>query len=112
MLNVMWQIHINGFRFDFLLACLTFLTWFKLFIYFRASVTFGPMFKILQQMMVDLAKFLCIWAIILIMFVCVGMLAFGQLEDFKNMTDILIYFVEAALGEWDMDVFNGTNHDG
>ena len=48
MLNVMWQIHINGYRFDFLLAMVAFLTWFKLFIYFRASLTFGPMFKILQ----------------------------------------------------------------
>ena len=85
MLNMMWQIHINGYRFDFLLALVAFLTWFKLFLYFRASLTFGPMFKILQQMMVDLAKFLCIWAIILVMFVCVGMLAFGQLEDFKEM---------------------------
>jgi hypothetical protein len=93
MLNIMWQIHINGFRFDFLLALLTFLTWFKLFMYFRASLTFGPMFKILQQMLADLAKFLCIWAIILVMFVCVGMLAFGQLEDFEYMIDILIDFI-------------------
>ena len=48
MLNIMWQIHINGYRFDFLLAMVAFLTWFKLFIYFRASLIFGPMFKILQ----------------------------------------------------------------
>ena len=85
MLNVMWQIHINGYRFDFLLAMVAFLTWFKLFIYFRASLTFGPMFKILQQMLTDLSKFLAIWAIILVMFTCVGMLAFGQLDDFKVM---------------------------
>ena len=48
MLNIMWEIHINGYRFDFLLAMVAFLTWFKLFVYFRASLTFGPMFKILQ----------------------------------------------------------------
>ena len=48
MLNIMWQIHINGYRYDFLLALVAFLTWFKLFLYFRASLTFGPMFKILQ----------------------------------------------------------------
>ena len=77
MLNVMWQIHINGYRYDFLLALVAFLTWFKLFLYFRASLIFGPMFKILQQMLTDLIKFLTIWAIILVMFVCVAMLAFG-----------------------------------
>lgn len=54
-----------------------FLTWFKLFLYFRASLTFGPMFKILQQMLTDLIKFLTIWTMILVMFVCVAMLAFG-----------------------------------
>jgi hypothetical protein len=70
------------------------------------------MFKILQQMMADLAKFLCIWAILLVMFVCVGMLAFGQLEGFKEMLDILIFFIESALGEWDMVVYEGTNHKG
>ena len=48
MLNVMWQIHVNGYRYDFLLAMIAFLTWFKLFLYFRASLIFGPMFKILQ----------------------------------------------------------------
>jgi hypothetical protein len=63
-------------------------------------------------MLTDLAKFLCIWAILLIMFVCVGMLAFGQLEDFKEMVQILFFFIESALGEWDMAVYSGTNHAG
>jgi hypothetical protein len=40
------------------------------------------MFRILQQMILDLTKFLTIWIIVLIMFSCVGILAFGQLENF------------------------------
>ena len=58
-------------------------------------------------MLSDLSKFLAIWAIILIMFTCVGMLAFGQLDDFKVMVKILTMFVESALGEWDMSVYDG-----
>ena len=28
------------------------------------------------------------------------------------MMDILIYFIESALGDWDMEVYAGTNHAG
>jgi hypothetical protein len=48
LINMIWQIRTNQFRYDFNLAMVAFLTWFKLFIYFRASLTFGPMFKIMQ----------------------------------------------------------------
>ena len=48
----------------------------------------------------------------MIMFVCVGMLAFGQLKDFKVMTEILTMLIESALGEWDMEVYNGKGIDG
>ena len=109
MLNVMWQIHINGYRYDFLLAMVAFLTWFKLFLYFRASLTFGPMFKILQQMLTDLIKFLAIWTMILVMFVCVAMLAFGQQDAFKVMEQIFFYYIEAALGEWELSAYAATN---
>ena len=77
MMNVMWYIHEDTYRFDFLLAICAFLTWLKLFFYFRITQTFGPMFRILQQMLIDLGKFLTIWVIVLIMYSCVGILAFG-----------------------------------
>ena len=48
MVNVMWYIHKDTYRFDFLLAIIAFLTWLKLFFYFRITQTFGPMFRILQ----------------------------------------------------------------
>ena len=109
MINVMWQIQINGYRFDFLLAFLAFLTWFKLFLYFRTTQTFGPMLRILQQMMTDLAKFMSIWLILLMMFVCVAMLAFGQLETFKSMDNIIFMLTESAFGNWDLAVYEGEN---
>jgi hypothetical protein len=54
MLNVMWQIHKDLYRFDFLLAGIAFLTWLKLFFYFRITQTFGPLFRIMQQMISEL----------------------------------------------------------
>jgi hypothetical protein len=37
MVNVMWYIHKDSYRFDFLLAIIAFLTWLKLFFYFRIT---------------------------------------------------------------------------
>lgn len=77
MLNVLWMIKQNTYRFDFLLSSLVFFTWMRLIFYFRVSQTFGPMFKIMQEMIIDLGKFLAIWLIIQLMFACVAILAFG-----------------------------------
>jgi hypothetical protein len=37
MVNVIWYIHKDTYRFDFLLAIIAFLTWLKLFFYFRIT---------------------------------------------------------------------------
>lgn len=59
-------------------------------------------------MLIDLGKFLTIWVIVLIMFSCVGILAFGQLENFQDLETVFIYFFESSLGQWDMQVFENT----
>ena len=64
MINVMWDIYTEGYRFDFLLASMVFLVWLKLIIYFKAMEAFGPMFKIIEAMTIDLGKFLSVWLII------------------------------------------------
>lgn len=63
-------------------------------------------------MLVDLSKFLIIWVIVLIMFSCIAMLAFGELVDFKTLDEIIVFFVESALGDWDMVVYEGENYKG
>ena len=61
----------------------------------------------------DLGKFLTIWIIVLIMFSCVAILAFGQLENFQDIETVFIYFFESSLGQWDMTVFeNETLNEG
>jgi hypothetical protein len=77
MLNVIWYIRTGEYHFDFLLAIIVLFTWTKFFLQFRVSQTFGPMFRIIQEMIVELSKFVTIWVVILMMFACVGMLAFG-----------------------------------
>lgn len=73
MLTVIWHIKATEFgikdpelpaiRFDIILAFVAFLTLIKLFLQFEFTPTFGPLYKMMQRMMADLIKFLCIWAI-------------------------------------------------
>ena len=77
MLNVMLLIDRNFYRFDFMLAAVALLTWVKCLLQFRVTMTFGPMFKIMYKMVVDLIKFLVIWIMILLAFSCVSLLVFG-----------------------------------
>ena len=84
----------------------------KFLFYFRVSKTFGPLFKMIQQMTLDLVKFAVIWSIILIMFTCVAVLSFGELTQFHSVFDVGVIFIESALGGWDLKVYDGTTDDG
>lgn len=64
-------------------------TWLKLFLKLRLTRTFGPMFKMLLNMSIDILPFLGIWALILLMFASVGLLIFGQLEAFTSFYTIV-----------------------
>ena len=77
MLNIMHLIKTNTYRFDFLLALIAFLTWIKTIFQFRVTKSFGPMFKIMYKMVIDLSKFLVIWIMVLLGFSCVSILVFG-----------------------------------
>lgn len=77
MVNILWFTQTHELRFDMLLTALVFLTWMRLIFYFKVSHTFGPMFKIIQEMIKDLTLFLTIWSSIILMFSCVSILAFG-----------------------------------
>jgi len=125
MVNIMWYIHCSSsikeadtyckdsrtFRFDFLLSAIAFFTWFKLFLCFRVSETFGPMYKMMGNMIYKLVIFLVIWAVILGMFTCVAILCFGEIEFFYNLFDVLIMFFESGLGAWDYSLYHGYNDD-
>ena len=70
---------------------------------------FGPIFKMIEKMMIDLGKFMVIWLLLMVMFSAVAILTFGQLESFKEMWPTFVYFFEASLGAWDMERFHITN---
>jgi hypothetical protein len=57
-------------------------------------------------MIIDLAKFMAIWLIILTMFTCVALLSFGELKSFHSLWDVTLIYLESALGNWDLLVYD------
>ena len=112
MLNAMWYTDQDTFRFDFILAGLVALLWFKLLFMLRVFSTFGPIFKIITAMMADLAKFAGLWVLIQSMFISIAMLLFAEITTFKTLKSSATYFVQASIGSWDITVFEGTDANG
>lgn len=116
------------FRLDLLLAVIVALYWMKCILLFRVTKTFGPMLKIIQLMTKDLAQFLIIWTLIMIIFTSIAQLVFGDLTaetkvtingtektrgefnfvNFDNFLDVAIMFFESALGNWDLGQYTGA----
>ena len=108
---IIQKIYVNEYRFDYVLSFLVMATWLKLFFSFRVTKTFGPMYKILYQMIFDLLKFLFIWAIVVVMFSCLTVLGFANIESFRTFPKTLVYFIQAALGNYDLKVFEVAPKD-
>ena len=87
-------------------------TWLKLLLRMSITRTFGPMFKMLINMMLDLLQFMVLWIVILLTFTCVSCLIFGQLESFQNFIEVLQIFFDASLGAWSDSVFVGKDING
>ena len=63
------------------------------------------MFKILVNMTLDLIKFMVLWIIELVMFSCMALMIFSQLEKFNDFWSILIMYFEASLGSWNLKYY-------
>jgi hypothetical protein len=72
---------------------------------FRVTKQFGPLFKMIYQMTIELGKFLVFWFTMMVIFSCVAMLVFSHSPGFHNLWDSFIYFLSAALGSYDFSVF-------
>jgi len=56
-------------------------------------------------MTVDMLTFMVLWSIILVFFMCIGMLIFIDLETFQSLKSTLIFLFQAALGSFDVTLF-------
>jgi hypothetical protein len=60
-----------------MLAFLAMNCWIKLLLRLRVTKQFGPLFKVIQMMIIELGIFLVLWIIILMMFASASCMIFG-----------------------------------
>jgi len=120
-INVLWHIHcshpltekdvqlcqgVEYYRFDFLLAAITFLSWMRFLFFLKVSKTYGPLFKIVWENVKDLLKFFVIWSLLILMFICVGYLLFTELQAFQSLFSVFMIFLDSGLGNWSLHVYD------
>lgn len=67
--------------------------------------TFGPLIKMVLVMIKEVLSFMVLWSVILVFFLCIGMLIFIDIPEFKTVLDALVYLGKAALGNFDTTTF-------
>lgn len=76
-IEAMWSIETNAFRFDWLLGFQVFFVWLRFISYFKYIRIFGTMFNVIISMLKSLFQFLLFFIVTLGMFSCVAVLIFG-----------------------------------
>ena len=95
----------GNFHFDLLLAACAFMFWLRLLFMLILTNTFGPLITITVNMMRDLSIFFVLFSIELIAFSCVGILSFGNMEEYESLSTTLVMFFGSALGDWDFGIY-------
>jgi hypothetical protein len=72
---------------------------------FRVTKQFGPLFKMIYQMTVELGKFLIFWFIMIIIFASISMMIFSYSETFQSLWPSFVFYLSCALGGYDFSVF-------
>ena len=103
MLNIIYNWENDIYRFDWVLAILVVATWLRLLFSLRISKRFGPLFKIIQAMVLNLTKFLIIWIMVIFIFSAFTTLMLN--DRFSSLGETLIYFFKASMGEYDYEDF-------
>lgn len=78
MQRLLGDIDTGEFHFDWLLAFTAFLFWIRLSSMLQLTLTFGPLIRTTMAMMKDLITFFLLFALQLMAFACVAILAFGM----------------------------------
>ena len=73
---------------------------------FEYTKSFGPLIKMITVMFLDMLNFFLLWGIIMIFFLCIGMLLFIDTNEFKTFQNALVFLAEAAIGGFDTSVFS------
>lgn len=93
MISTIEDIDSGGFRFDLLLAFHCGLLWLKVTFLLKLTRLFGPLIKIVTNMLGDIIEFCVLWFVSLLFFSCVGMLLFAEVPEYDNLYLTMVMFI-------------------
>ena len=108
MKELLYQLNEGSFPIDLLLAAAAFCFWVRLILMLKLTSTFGPLITIMTMMFKDLTIFFVLFSIELIAFSCIGLLSFGALPEYRDITSTLIMMLETSMGAWDLTIYDSV----
>lgn len=86
-------------------ACL----WLRILLLFRLTRFLGPLVKMIQNMMTDIAIFMVLFGIQLIIFASIGTLLFPSISSYESLYESIKTVFGAALGNFDFTTLSSNN---
>ena len=105
MLRLLNDVETGAFHFDWLLAATAFLFWMRLISMLQLTRVFGPLIRTIMAMLQDLMVFLVLFFLQLVAFACVGILAFGMLEEYETLWDAFILHFATSMGGFNFNMY-------
>jgi hypothetical protein len=102
---------LKEFRFDLLLACVAFCFWMRFLFMLFLTKSFGPMLSMVIKMVLEIGDFFALMGITLVAFISVAILVFGELQDYRNFTDAIVYFFRASYGDTGFGIYDELGED-
>lgn len=96
----------NEFKIMPFLAVMVVILWLRFILMLQLTRKFGPMLRILINMVSDVLKFLLIWTLFIIMITSVASLLFGELADFKKFASVGFLMFGTGMGNYNLALYN------
>lgn len=97
------------FYFDFLLAATVMFFWIRLLVMLKLTETFGPLLEIVIKMIFDMLIFFGIFTIQIVTFASVGILLFGEVDNFNNLESACLYIFTSSMGSFDFTIYDNMS---
>lgn len=104
-MNFLYFQHTNTYEINIILSILAMSTWFKLLIRLMVTHTFGPFFKVIGMMLIDLARFMVLFVLFLLVFASGASVIFSRIDTFPGFYQAILLYFEVSLGSWDNSIY-------
>ena len=102
MANVVYDVIDDEFHFDYLMAGITAILWFRVIVLMKLTESFGPLVVMIFRMTLIILQFLLLLSIGLITFASIATMTLSELDAFRNMYEAIRVYADAVFGDFDL----------